>query len=739
MANGEHIEVAKAYVTIVPSLEGSQATISKELTNVTSEASEKAGKEGGSKFGNKFAAGLKGATAAIGAAVAAVTAAAVASGKAFVDAASDVSAYGNEIDKNSQKMNMSASAYQEWDFILQHAGSSIEGMKTSMLKLTKAAEGGNAAFEALGISQAELEEMSPEELFNRTISALQNVQDEAQRTVLTNDLLGKSAAVELAPLLNMTAEETEALRQQVYELGGVMSDEAVKASAGFQDSLQNMQTALSGMKNNMMADFLPSMSSVMDGLASVFSNSDIDGGLQKIQDGVKNLADKLVANAPKFFEIGGTIIQAIITSIGSNLPMLVEAAVPIIGQLITTILDLTPVLIETIFTLINSVLDWLINGEGLMTIINGIVSLTISLTNAIAANIGTIITAVVQGLLQVIMALTSPEVVVPMIQAGINLLLELIKGILSAIPQLVAALPTIIENIVNTLVAGIPLIIEAAIQIFMAIVDAIPVIIQALVEALPSIINTIIDAILNAIPLLLQGAIQFFMAIIQAIPTIILTLVQELPKIITTIIETLLSRLPDLIMGAIQLFMGIIQAIPTIIVELVKALPQIIVAIVKGLISGVGQIAKAGLELIKGLWEGIKNAASWIWEKIKGFCSGIVDKIKGFFGIHSPSTLFRDQIGENLALGLGEGWEDGMDEVKADMVDSMDDLTGNMTASITANSDINGGLVGNNTTYNGGTTTINVYAAEGQDVNSLAETIAIKLDEMTRRKELVYG
>ena len=162
-------------------------------------------------------------------------------------------------------------------------------------------------------------------------------------------------------------------------------------------------------------------------------------------------------------------------------------------------------------------------------------------------------------------------------------------------------------------------------------------------------------------------------------------------------------------------------------------------AIVKGLISGVGQIAKAGLELIKGLWEGIKNAASWIWEKIKGFCSGIVDKIKGFFGIHSPSTLFRDQIGENLALGLGEGWEDGMDEVKADMVDSMDDLTGNMTASITANSDINGGLVGNNTTYNGGTTTINVYAAEGQDVNSLAETIAIKLDEMTRRKELVYG
>ena len=62
MANG-NIEVAKAFVTIVPSMEGSQATITKELTGVTSEASEKAGSEGGAKFGEKFAGALKGAGA----------------------------------------------------------------------------------------------------------------------------------------------------------------------------------------------------------------------------------------------------------------------------------------------------------------------------------------------------------------------------------------------------------------------------------------------------------------------------------------------------------------------------------------------------------------------------------------------------------------------------------------------------------------------------------------------------
>ena len=47
--------------------------------------------------------------------------------------------------------------------------------------------------------------------------------------------------------------------------------------------------------------------------------------------------------------------------------------------------------------------------------------------------------------------------------------------------------------------------------------------------------------------------------------------------------------------------------------------------------------------------------------------NGLTDKIKNFFGIHSPSTLFKDEIGENLALGLGEGFTDTMKNVTTDM------------------------------------------------------------------------
>ena len=136
----EKIEVAKAFVTIVPSMEGSQAEITKELTGVTNEAADKAGAESGGKFGDKFASAIKGAGAAIAGAMAAATGAAVATGKAFLDSANDVAAYGDQVDKMSQKMGISATAYQEWNFVMQHAGASIDSLKSSMKTLATAAQ-----------------------------------------------------------------------------------------------------------------------------------------------------------------------------------------------------------------------------------------------------------------------------------------------------------------------------------------------------------------------------------------------------------------------------------------------------------------------------------------------------------------------------------------------------------------------------------------------------------------------
>ena len=68
-----------------------------------------------------------------------------------------------------------------------------------------------------------------------------------------------------------------------------------------------------------------------------------------------------------------------------------------------------------------------------------------------------------------------------------------------------------------------------------------------------------------------------------------------------------------------------------------------------------------------GIWNGIKDATGWIMDKIRGFGESILNGIKSFFGINSPSKLFKEQIGTNLALGVGEGFADTMHDVSADM------------------------------------------------------------------------
>ena len=157
---------------------------------------------------------------------AAIAAAMVAVIKGLGDLITETAEYGDNVDKMSQKMGITAEAYQEWDFIMQHCGTSMDSLKSSMKTLASAAETGNAAFEKIGLSQEQIANMSQEDLFAATIAGLQGIDDTTERTYLASQLLGRGAT-ELGALLNMSAEETAEMRDRVHELGGVMSDEGV--------------------------------------------------------------------------------------------------------------------------------------------------------------------------------------------------------------------------------------------------------------------------------------------------------------------------------------------------------------------------------------------------------------------------------------------------------------------------------------------------------------------------------
>lgn len=82
------------------------------------------------------------------------------------------------------------------------------------------------------------------------------------------------------------------------------------------------------------------------------------------------------------------------------------------------------------------------------------------------------------------------------------------------------------------------------------------------------------------------------------------------------------------------------------------------------------QMVEIGKNIVMGLWEGIKAMASWIGDKVSGFVGGLVDGVKGVLGIHSPSRVFAG-IGQNMALGLGQGFERQMQRVSSGIQDAI--------------------------------------------------------------------
>lgn len=392
------------------------------------------------KLKNGLATAAKVGVAAVGA----VTAAVGAMGTAFVKGTSELAQYGDNIDKMSQKMGLSAQAYQEWDFIMQHSGTSMEALKAGMKTLANAVESGNKAFERLGITQEEIAAMNQEELFARTLEGLQGVTDETERTYLAGQLLGRGAT-ELGALLNTSAEDVEAMRQQVHDLGGVMSDEAVKAAAAYQDSLQNMQTAFAGVQRGLLSDFLPSMVTVMDGLALIFSGN--DSGIAKITEGIGDFADNLLEAVPKIFELGEGILSSLLGAIIENLPMVANSAVEIIMKLVDGILSALPSLAESAISIIETVSTSLIGA--LPQIITAGIDLIIALVDGISQMLGNeeFIQNIINVVLEIVDILTNPDNIVRMLNAAVTLIVAIGKGLIQALPQLLAKVPEIISNL----------------------------------------------------------------------------------------------------------------------------------------------------------------------------------------------------------------------------------------------------------------------------------------------------
>lgn len=422
-------------------------------------AEDTGGAEGVKKLGDEFektgnkAEKVKTALATVGKATAAVIGAAVtaaaAAGTAIYSVVSKTAEAGDAIDKGSQKMGVSAESYQKLSLVAEHCGTSID---------------------AFARAQAKLNTKGDTRSIDDVILALSQIPDEAERSRQATELFGAKIAMELAPTLNSGTDGIKGMYEEAEKYRMLMSDDAVKASAAFEDSLTTLNGAVGGLKNRIAGEFLPSITSMTDGLALLVSGD--MSGLDNIGQGINDFITNASEAASKITEVAVPIISSLSTAIIQNIPVLVSAATAIIMQLIQYIIAELPNLVS-------------VAGDILTTLCEGI---TGALPTLIPAATEAVLT-IVENLLNNIDGL---------INAGLELIMGLAQGLINAIPTLISHIPQIVTAIVNAIVNNLPLILAAGVQLIVMLAQGIITSIPQIVAAIPQIISALVSGFASA-------------------------------------------------------------------------------------------------------------------------------------------------------------------------------------------------------------------------------------------------
>jgi phage-related protein len=257
----------------------------------------------------------------------------------------------------------------------------------------------------------------------------------------------------------------------------------------------------------------------------------------------------------------------------------------------------------------------------------------------------------------------------PVIETALNGVATAIEQLL---PPIAEKIPTIFlniapkllragANVVTTLAQGFiqnaPMILQTGIDLLIELIDG-------LAEGLPQAIPMIVDCIMQIAEVLLDNSdklidagIELLIALIEGFINAEPQFLEKMPELLEKLARALLSGAVKLADAMIKIAGMMIKNFVSKIPEYAKAGAKIIDVLFNALLAGVAGLIKIGVHLVQGIWDGISSATSWLKNKITGWVGDVVSFLKNLFGIHSPSTVMRDVIGKNLALGLYEGWE----------------------------------------------------------------------------------
>lgn len=198
------------------------------------------------------------------------------------------------------------------------------------------------------------------------------------------------------------------------------------------------------------------------------------------------------------------------------------------------------------------------------------------------------------------------------------------------------------------------------------------------------------------------------------------------PEMIEKFVGYAVEKLPQVIELGMKMVIALVKGLAQNLPQLVTGVLNMAATIIKTLVDSIPDVIEVGKDIVRGVWDGIKAMGSWIKEKVSGFFGGIVDNVKGVLGIHSPSRVFAG-IGENMALGLGEGWESEYGTIKRGITSGLDFGTATVGFADSGIGRSSAAIVNSmGVSTETGTTTINLMFPDGTKLASYLLPFSIK-------------
>lgn len=393
------------------------------------------------------------------------------------------------------------------------------------------------------------------------------------------------------------------------------------------------------------------------------------------------------------FKGAAGVLGSLFKAIGQLLPIagqLLNALMPVgkavIGQLLPPVVKLVGVLVKAlspalakmapVFATIGKVVGQLADPLGQL----------ISAIAPLIPGLAQVVVQLAEGLVPVIKEIAPPLTkLVSLVGAKtVKALMDLARAIIPILPQLGLLIVAVVRMLTQMDAH------KTVLEVF----------VQALVKLMPSVVQLVppltqlVVALTPLMVMLADGAAKFagFLTAMMPVETFILGLVGYVlkafvgwVKLVVKWAEWLYDKLighsiiPDLINGIKKwfswfgtlgkLFSGWWHAAVNAVSSEAKKIGDAAGGIktkVENAFSGAWKwLTSAGANIVIGLWNGIAGKGSWLFGQVRQFASNIVGSFESWLGIHSPSRVMADRIGQYIPAGIAQGITANLGKVTA--------------------------------------------------------------------------